>query len=110
MYDEMSDRLMISSREENEVIEGSVRLLNIIFDLTIENRVANIELLNASDYLDSLDIDSSILTNLVGAEFVIKKAQYGYLISIVLRSPRAVARVPYNIHLPSEKEVILNVA
>ena len=50
MYDELSDRLLISSKKESEVVLGSVRHLNITLDFTTKGRIANIEIKHASKY------------------------------------------------------------
>lgn len=110
MYDDTTDRLFISAKKDSDKIYGSVRMLNLILDVTADMRVVNIELIDASDYLSSLDIDSAILDELEGADFVFKQVRNGYLIGIVLRSEKTIARIPYNVHIPSEKQIVLNAA
>ena len=44
-YDNFSDRLMIRNIENSNEVVGSVRLLNLIIDLTANSRIANIEIL-----------------------------------------------------------------
>lgn len=97
MYDDFSDRLMIASKKEGESIAGSIKILNLVLDITTSGRVANIELTNASKYLDSIGIDSKILNNLTSAEIVIKQQRDGYLIYFLLHSGAKTERVPYNI-------------
>ena len=107
-YDESWDRLMISRKKESDVMDGSIRVLNMIFDFTTKGKVANIELLNASDYLESLGVDSRILNKITEAEFSFQQMGGGYLVSIVLKSGKEVVGIPYNIHLPSGKQIIPN--
>ena len=97
MYDEMSDRLFISSKKEEEKIYGSVRLLNVTLDFTTSGRVANIELRGASEYLESLGINPNILGNLTEADIVVQQRRDGYLIYFILRAGKNVERIPYNI-------------
>jgi uncharacterized protein YuzE len=97
MYDDFSDRLMIASRKKDEVIAGSVRVLNLILDITSAGRIANIELTKASKYLESIGIDPKILNNITAAEIVVKQQRDGYLIYFLLHSGAKTERVPYNI-------------
>ncbi|MBI2631886.1 hypothetical protein HYW75_02700 [Candidatus Pacearchaeota archaeon] len=97
IYDELSDRLFISNKKENDEIYGSVRLLSLTLDFTTDMRVVNIELREASRFLESLNINSNILNNLSDAEFIIQQQQDGYLIYFILKAGAQVERIPYNI-------------
>ncbi len=105
-YEDNYDRLFISCKKENEVIEGSVRLLNMVLDITTENRVANIELFDASKYLQSLNINSGILNNLTEARFILQKVNDGYHIIIILKAGENVVSVPYNIYYPKKQTIL----
>ena len=106
-YDNFSDRLIISRKNSLDIMHGSVRILNLIFDFTTENKVANIEILDASDYLKSLNINPSILNKLTSAEFSFQSVRNGYLISIVLKAGNKIERIPYNLYLPTQKQIIV---
>jgi len=108
MYDENYDRLMIASKRKDEVMSGSVRVLNLILDFTTSGRIANIEILQASKYLESLGINSDILNNLTSAEIVVKQQRDGYLIYFVLQAGQKVERIPYNIITEPIAQVIKN--
>jgi hypothetical protein len=106
MYDDFSDRLMISCKKNSDNIIGSVRILNLVLDFTTNNKIVNIELKKASDYLKSLKINPSILNNLVRAEIVFKQCRDGYLIYFLLQDKNKIEKIPYNIY--SQKPVLLN--
>ena len=106
MYDDFSDRLMISCKKDSDKIKGSMRVLNLILDFTNENKLVNIELKKASDYLKLLKIDSSILNNLTKAEMIFKQCRDGLLIYLLLQSKDRIEKIPYNIY--SQKPVLLN--
>lgn len=108
MYDDFADRLMISSKTDNDAIYGSIRILNLVIDFTTENKVANIELMDASKYLESLNINPSILNKLKEAQFSITSLRNGYLITFILKADNKIEKIPYNIHLPSKNEIMLN--
>ena len=105
MYDEDSDRLMISCKKENDIIDGSIRILNLILDITTTKKVANIELLDASSYLESLGINPDILNKLTGAGMSLKTLRNGYLITILLKTGKKAVYVPYNIHIPYKRQI-----
>ena len=107
MYDDFSDRLMIATKKEVEVIAGSVRILNTVLDFTAEGRIANIELFEISDYLESMGISSSILNKITGAEFSFRLIRNGYLIMVLLKNGKKIERIPYNIHLPNKNQILL---
>ena len=60
MYDKDLDRLMISCKKPNDKISGSVRIMNVTLDFTTDNRVVNVEIRNATDYLSELGFNSDI--------------------------------------------------
>src|SRR3990167_8054502 len=84
MYDDFSDRLLISCKDKNETISGSARVLNLVLTFTTNNKVVGIELKNASKYLESLRINPKILNNLSNAEIVFQQQRDGYLIYFIL--------------------------
>jgi uncharacterized protein YuzE len=97
MYDDFSDSLMISTKKKTENVKGSIRILNLTLDISPNNKVVNVEMRKASDYLKSLGFSPKILNNLTDAEIVFKQCRDGYLISFILRSGKIIERVPYNI-------------
>jgi len=97
MYDDFSDRLLISCKKDSEKIKGSVRFLNLTIDLTSTNNIANIELRKASDFLESLKMNPRILNELTNASLVFKQCREGYLIYFILENKNHIERIPYNI-------------
>lgn len=98
MYDDFSDRLMISCKKSSDKVAGSVRVLNLIIDFTSDNKIANIELKKASDYLKSLHLNPEILNELTDASLMFKQCRDGYLIYFILKTNEKIERIPYNIH------------
>lgn len=97
MYDDFSDRLLISCKKESEKVAGSVRFLNLTIDLTSANKIANIELKKASNFLKLLKINPKILNELISADLVFRQCREGYLIYFVLKTHDNLERIPYNI-------------
>ena len=105
-YDNFSDRLFISCRDKNEKVYGSVRVLNLIIDFTMENKAVGVEIMQASKYLESLDINPEILNKLTNVELVFNQRRDGYLIYFILHAGNYIERIPYNII--AEKPILVN--
>ena len=97
IYDEMTDRLFISIKKESDKMYGSVRVLNLTLDFTTDDRIVNIELREASEYLESLGINPNMLNNLTDAKIVVQQQRDGYLIYFILKAGKHIERIPYNI-------------
>src|SRR3989338_8080559 len=95
-YDDFSDRLFVSCRRDDEKVHGSVRVLNLIIDFTTENKVAGVEIMQASKYLESLGINPDILDKLTNVEMAFNQKRDGYLIYFILHAGDRVERIPYN--------------
>lgn len=107
-YDENYDKLMIAGKSDSDVMAGSVRILNIILDFNTKNQVVNAELLHASEYLKSIDMDPEVLNNITTGNLVFRQLRNGYEIVFVLKLKNKTVAIPYNVHLPSQKQVAVN--
>ena len=106
MYDEDLDRLMIfNNLKENEKVYGSVRILNLVLDITTENRIANLEIRNVSEYLKSIDKDSNILKMLNEAKINIMQVRGGFIIQIELIGLNKIEKIPYTI--PTQEKILI---
>jgi len=106
LYDEFSDRLMISCKKEGDKVIGSTRVLNMTLDFTSTNKIANIEIRNVSDYLSSLGLDVNILNNLEDAKLILKQYRDGYMIYFILKTKQGnIEKIPFN--LPMNKVLII---
>ena len=105
VYNEDYDRLLISRKKDSDVMNGSVLVMNLVLDLNTEDRVVNIELKHASEYLESIGIDSNILNNLTNASFVFENHIDGYFIYLILEGDGRIERIPYNIFFGEDLEI-----
>ena len=74
-YDEYSDSLIVSNRQENGDVKENFEVGDMIFSLTAEGKIAFIEIRGFSIFLESCNIDKNILDNLenVSLEIIPKK-------------------------------------
>ena len=106
MYDEDLDRLMVfNNLKDDEKVYGSINILNLILDITTKNRIANIEIRNVSDYLESIEKDPSILKTLDSAKINIMQVRGGFLIQVVLVGLNRIEKIPYTI--PTEEKILI---
>ncbi|MBS3076727.1 hypothetical protein J4233_00480 [Candidatus Pacearchaeota archaeon] len=105
-YDKEHDRLMVAGKSDSDIMTGSVRILNVVLDFNTKNQVVNAELLHASEYLDSLSIDSEILNKITTGNLVFRQLRNGYEIIFVLKIKNETIAIPYNVHLPNQKQIV----
>ena len=109
-YDSEYDRLMVIGKDNSDVISGSVRVLNVILDFNSENKVVNAELLHASEYVASLGLDANILEKISGGSLSFRQLRNGYEIAFILMIGKKITPIPYNIQMPTTKQVNLVLA
>ena len=93
--------------KEGEKVYGSVDIFNLIIDFTTDNRIANIEIKNVSEYLKSIDIDPKILQELTNAKISLQQMRGGFLLKVLLKHKNDVEKVPFSI--PTEEELVITV-
>jgi len=109
-YDKQYDRLMIAGKKDSDIISGSVRILNTILDFNQENNVVNAELLNVSEYLELLNLDNSLLNNIIGGSLSFRQLRDGYELVFILKTNKETVAIPYNIQLPTKKQITVTSA
>lgn len=106
MYDENLDRLMIfNNLREDEKVYGSARILNLVFDITAKNRIANIEIRNVSEYLKSIGKNPDVLKMLNSAKINVIQISGGFIIQIILAGLNKTEEIPYTI--PTEEKMLI---
>ena len=70
-YDDYSDSLIISMRQENEKVRENFEVGDIIFSLTGKGKIVSIEIRGASSFLESCNINPVILANIQSISFEI---------------------------------------
>ena len=70
-YDNCSDSLIVSNRQENEIIKNNFEVGDIIFSLTGKGKIVAIEIREFSSFLESCNIEASIIENMNSVELKI---------------------------------------
>jgi len=63
-YNEYSDSLIVSNRQENKKVRENFEVGYIIFSLTGKGKIVSIEIRGASSFLESRNINPNILKNI----------------------------------------------
>ena len=74
-YDKYSDSLIVSNRQENEIVKNNFEVGDIIFSLTGKGKIVGIEIREFSSFLESCNMSQEIIKNINNAELrvIVKK-------------------------------------
>jgi len=84
-YDKYSDSLIVSSRQENEIVKNNFEVGDIIFSMTGKGKIVAIEIREFSSFLESCNIDTAILENLSDVELKILPRRETIFIALNLK-------------------------
>jgi uncharacterized protein YuzE len=70
-YDNYSDSLIVTNRQENEVVRNNFEVGDIIFSLTGKGKIVSIEIREFSSFLESCNFDPKITETLSSVEFIL---------------------------------------
>jgi len=86
-YDEYGDSLIISNRQENEIVKRNFEIGDIIFSLTGKGKIASIEIRGVSSFLESCNIEPKILklADNIELQIVPKRGAIFLLLKIIAR-------------------------
>ena len=70
-YDGYSDSLIVSNKQENEVVKDNFEVGDIIFSLTGKGKIVGIEIREFSSFLETCNIDLNILRNIENIQLTI---------------------------------------
>ncbi|MDO8517428.1 MAG: DUF2283 domain-containing protein [Nanoarchaeota archaeon] len=63
-YDKYSDSLIVSNKQENEIVKENFEAGDIIFSLTGKGKIVSIEIREFSSFLENCNINLEILNNI----------------------------------------------
>jgi len=70
-YDNFSDSIIISNKQENEIVKSNFEIGDIIFSLTGKGKIVSMEIRGFSQFLEACNINAEILANLQNVQFSI---------------------------------------
>ena len=93
-YDEISDSLIISNKQHDEIVQGSAEIGNIILDFTNTGKIVNVEFQNISKFLKIINIPPSILNELEEVDLIVQKQNEAVSLFAVLKTPTTKQSLP----------------
>lgn len=105
-YDEISDSLIISRKQENDKVHGSAEIGNLILDFASDGKIVNVEFQNISKFLELMNINSQILNELTEVNLIVQKQNRAIFLFAMLKTPTIkqplpLATIPINKQLTS---------
>jgi len=92
-YDELSDSLIISKKQD-EKVQGSAEIGNLILDFTASGEIVNVEFQNISGFLKMMNLNPSILYELIGADLIVQKQKGAIFLFALLKTPNLQQPIP----------------
>ncbi len=93
-YDETSDSLIISRKQEGEQVQGSAEIGNLILDFTNEGKIVNVEFQHISEFLEIMNINPSILTELTEVNLISQEQRGAISLFATLKTPTLEQPIP----------------
>lgn len=86
-YDEVSDSLIISRKQPNEKVQGSAEIGDLILDFTSNGKIVNVEFQNISRFLEMMNVNPSILNELIEVNLIVQKQRGAISLFAILKTP-----------------------
>lgn len=105
-YDDISDSLFISRKQQHEKVQGSAEIGNLILDFTNEGKVVNIEFRRISKFLEMMNVTPKILDELTEVKLIVEKQRgavsfFAILQTLQSKQPIPLATIPIRQNLIS---------
>ncbi|MAG02978.1 hypothetical protein CMI42_06575 [Candidatus Pacearchaeota archaeon] len=70
-YDKLGDSLIVSNRQEGDIIENNHEIGDMIFSMTREGKIASLEIREISSLFESCDVNPEIVNQIKDAKISI---------------------------------------
>lgn len=94
MYDDFSDSLLLSRKKDDDKVQGSAEIGNLILDFTNDGKIVNVEFQHISKFLEMININPNILNELKGAELIVQEQKGAVSLFAVLITPTIKQSIP----------------
>lgn len=105
-YNEIDDSLIISCKEQNEIIKENFMFDDVIFHLTNTGKIAGLQIRNTSSMLSESGLNPKILDNLTGVGLTVIQKEHSLFIGLNLVSEIEKTKLPLGrIFMPQFKTI-----
>jgi hypothetical protein len=98
-YDDLSDSIIISNKQENEKVKENYELGDIVFSLTGKGKIVSIEIKEFSSFLNSCNISNETLQNLKNIQFTVIPKNKSLFLLLKMESSNGQSMVMNNVPL-----------
>ncbi|MBU4086011.1 MAG: hypothetical protein KKB21_00375 [Nanoarchaeota archaeon] len=98
-YDDFSDSMIISGKQENEIVKSNFEIGDIIFSLTGKGKIVSIEIREFSSFIEACNVSSEILSNLKNIQFSVVPKNKSLFLLLKIESQKGQTLLLNNIPL-----------
>ena len=88
-YDDVSDSLIISVKQQDEKVHGSAEIGNLVLDFTNNGKIVNVEFSNISKFLEMININPNILSELTEVNLIVQRQKEAISLFAILKTPNS---------------------
>ena len=102
-YDKENDILAIHKGfTSDEKFKGNIDAGQIVLDVSTKGRIRGIEIMNATEFFESCNIEKEVLENIEDAKFNVSVNPNGIILGIGLKAKNRKEEIPATIAVPLE--------
>ena len=93
-YDDISDSLIISVKQQDEKVHGSAEIGNLVLDFTNNGKIVNVEFSNISKFLEMININPNILRELTEVNLIVQRQKEAISLFAILKTQHLQQPIP----------------
>ena|SRR3989338_6815026 len=105
MYDEYTDSVIIANKQKTDKVEGSVKIGDIILDMTKEGKIVGLEIRHATDFFKECNIEANA-SDIISADFTAKQNPDNIIILLHMQFKEREETVPLYLSTEAPMQVI----
>ncbi len=98
-YDEEYDNLIVSQRDENDIVKKNFLFDDFVFSVTEDGKIVGIEIMDVTNYFEELGINPRVIKEIKRVEISVKPKRDFIYIGLNLVTKEVEQKVPL-IHVP----------
>ena len=105
MYDEYTDSVIIANKQKTDKVEGSIKIGDIILDMTKEGKIVGLEIRHATNFFKECNIEADV-SDIISADFLAKHNPDNIIILLHLQFKEKEETVPLYLSTEAPMQVI----
>lgn len=101
-YDRENDILAIHKEcAHNEKFKGNIDTGQVVLDVSTNERIIGLEVMNASSFFEEFSLNEELLKNIEKVDFTAKQSPNGIVIGLLFQVKNKIERIPAKIAVPT---------